>query len=52
MEYRVTWTIDIDSESPEEAVRLAREIQLDKDSLATHFEVTGDDGTTQEIDVE
>ena len=52
MEYRVTWTIDIDAESPEEAAHLAHRIQLEKDSLATHFEVTGEDSTTREIDVE
>ncbi len=51
MEYRVTWTIDISAESCEDAARLAREIQLDKDSLATHFTVVREDQKTEEIDL-
>ncbi len=51
MEYRVTWTIDLDAKSFEDAARLAREIQLDKDSLATHFTVVREDETTEGIDL-
>jgi hypothetical protein len=51
MEYRVTWIIDIDAESFEEAARLARKIQLDPDSLASYFVVACEDGTTEEIDL-
>jgi hypothetical protein len=39
MEYRVTWEIDVDAESPEEAARIAQEIQRDSDSWATVFTV-------------
>ncbi len=49
MEYRVTWTIELDAESFEDAARLAREMQLDEDSLATHFVVTDDLGNEQEV---
>jgi hypothetical protein len=49
MEYRVTWVIDLDTESFEEAARLAREIQLDPDSLATHFIVRDVDGNEREV---
>lgn len=52
MEYKVTWIIEVSAESFEEAAQLAREIQLDKESLATHFTVTDENGMTQEIDLE
>ena len=37
--YLVTWTIDIDAESPEEAAVEALRIQQDPESEADHFEV-------------
>ena len=37
--YRVTWTIDIEATSPEVAAEIARDIQLDPDSIALVFEV-------------
>ena len=49
MEYRVTWIIDLDAESFEDAARLAREIQLDPDSLATHFMITDPHGDDREV---
>lgn len=38
-QYLVTWEIELDADSPEEAAEVAREIHRDPDSLATHFEV-------------
>ena len=38
--YRVKWEIDIDAPSPEEAAKKALEIQRNKESIATVFEVT------------
>ena len=38
--YRVTWTIDIDADTPREAAQRALDIQRDPDSCATCFEVT------------
>jgi hypothetical protein len=38
--YYVVWDIEIDADSPEEAARIAREIQLDPDSTATVFYVS------------
>lgn len=35
--YRVVWEIEVRAETPRDAVREAREIQLDKDSSATAF---------------
>lgn len=35
--YCVTWEIDIDADTPEEAAKLAQEIQQDPDSTATVF---------------
>lgn len=44
--YIVVWEIDIEAESPEEAARMALEVQRNPDSIATVFEVyesgTGD----------
>jgi hypothetical protein len=40
-DYIVTWVIDIEADSPEEAARLALEIQRDPDSIATYFTVAG-----------
>lgn len=38
-EYTVTWNIDIVADSPEEAAKIARVIQLDPESTAEYFEV-------------
>jgi hypothetical protein len=37
--YKVMWEIDISADSPEEAAKRAREIQLDPESWATVFDV-------------
>ena len=37
--YRVVWEIDIDADTPEEAARIALDIQRDPESLATVFRV-------------
>lgn len=42
--YVVTWTIEIEATSPEVAAQMARDIQLDPDSIATVFEVCEDLG--------
>jgi hypothetical protein len=39
-EYQVSWTIDIEAESMDQAARQARAIQLDPDSIATVFTVS------------
>jgi spore germination protein YaaH len=49
MEYHVTWKIDIEAESFEEAARIARNIQRDPGSLATHFIVESESGRKQEV---
>ena len=49
MEYRVTWTIDLEAESIEDATRLAREIQQKPDSVATNFIVEDRHGNTSEV---
>lgn len=38
--YLVTWEIDMDADSPEEAARDALRIQRKADSIATVFDVT------------
>lgn len=37
--YRVVWEIDIEAETPEEAAKAARSIQLNPNSIATCFTV-------------
>ena len=37
--YLVQWEIEIDADSPQQAARLAREIQLDPKNVADHFTV-------------
>ncbi len=39
MLYTVIWTVDIDAETPEEAARMALEMQRDPESSATVFDV-------------
>ena len=50
--YKVTWEIEIDADTPEEAVMEAREIQLDDMSEATAFELERlSDGQKYQIDL-
>jgi len=48
---RVKWEIDVDTKSPKEAAEEARKIQLDPESIATVFDVKGDDGVTRRVDL-
>lgn len=41
--YLVVWEIELEAETPEDAARKAREIQLDPDSAATFFSVDGEE---------
>ena len=51
-EYTVTWTIEIEAETPEQAARQARRIQLDPSNRSDHFEVTDEEGTTYDINAD
>lgn len=51
MEYKVTWMIDIEADSPESAARMALEIQRDYESLATEFIVTDEKDHSTVVDV-
>lgn len=44
MEYLVSWSIDIEADSPLDAARKAQEIMLDPESLATAFDVRRERG--------
>jgi hypothetical protein len=48
-EYLVTWQIEIDANTPEQAAKKARAIQVDPDNQADHFEVTNEEGVTVEV---
>jgi len=50
--YEVRWTIDLDAENPLEAVKLAKEIQLDPDSIANYFEIINNGKVICAIDLD
>ena len=50
--YRVSWEIDIDADSPRDAAEKAVEIQRRPDSIATVFTVWDDTGESIEIDLD
>lgn len=39
-DYRVVWTIELDADTPLDAAKKALQIQRDKKSIATQFDVT------------
>ena len=49
--YRVSWEIDIDADTPREAAQKALDIQRDKESIATVFDVTGESGSQSRVDL-
>lgn len=51
MEYTVTWIIDIDADTPEEAAALALTIQKQQFSLATIFDVVSADGRVTQVEL-
>lgn len=51
MEYKVTWSIEVDAESPKDAARISRQIQLDSNSTATVFDVTDEKGNVTTVDL-
>lgn len=51
MKYRIVWEIDIEASSHKEAAEEALKIQRDPESLATVFDVIGEDGNTVRIDL-
>ena len=48
---RVTWSIDLDEDTPETAAVVALAIQRDPDSAATAFDVTDEQGKTVRVDL-
>lgn len=51
MNYLVSWEIDIEADTPEEAARLAREIQRDPDSTALFFSVRDQNQDEEVVDL-
>lgn len=50
--YLVSWSIDVDAASPEEAAQKAQDIQKDPESIATYFDVLDvHSGETKQIDL-
>ncbi|MFC1735529.1 hypothetical protein ACFL1X_05390 [Candidatus Hydrogenedentota bacterium] len=49
MEYTVTWTIELDAESFDDAARIALEIQRDKEAVATQFDITAETGEKRNV---
>lgn len=52
MEYLVTWEIELDAGSPEEAARLALKIIRDKTAMAHVFRVYDENGEEHNIDID
>ena len=50
--YLVTWEIEIDANTPEEAAIEARRIQLDRDSTDTYFDVSDELEQTTKFQVQ
>lgn len=51
MLYHVSWTIEVEADSPFEAARKCREIMLEHSSIATVFEVKPMKGRSVTIDL-
>ena len=51
MEYRLTWTIDLEADSPEDAARKGLAIHRDPQRLATVFAVTDAEDRTVTVDL-
>jgi len=51
MEYTVNWVVNVDADSPEEAAKICREMQLDKDSIATVFNIVDNKGNVTTVDL-
>jgi hypothetical protein len=52
IEYHVTWSIQLDAETPEDAARQAQAILQDPDSIATIFDVSAAGEYSDPIEVD
>ena len=50
--YMVQWEIELSAENPRDAAKEAWEIMRDPGSIATVFDVFGEDGSVKRIDLE
>ena len=50
-DFNIIWEIDVDAASPEDAARMARAIQYDRDSMANVYLVGDDAGNRTTIDL-
>lgn len=51
MNYTVTWTINVEAATPEEAAKEALSIQRDPESIAVFYEVTEPSGLKHDVDL-
>ena len=51
MQYKVTWTIEVEADSPEEAARAALDTQRRSGARAAHFDVQDSQGCLCEVDL-
>lgn len=51
MEYHVTWSIDLDAHTFEDAVMVALALQRDPNAITTHFQVKNKAGEVRELSV-
>ncbi len=53
IEYKVTWEIEVEADSPDEAARMCRKIQLDPRNIASVFMVEDTDtGVVSQIETD
>lgn len=51
MDYTVNWVVNVDAASPEEAANICREMQLDRNSTATVFNIVDNKGNVTTVDL-
>lgn len=51
-EYLVRWEINMDADTEREAAELALDVQRDRTSIATCFDVFRQDGTSEMVDLD
>ena len=51
MQYKVVYEIEVEANNPLDAARQVHEIMLDRNSFPPIFDITGEDGKTERIDL-
>jgi hypothetical protein len=49
--FKITWAVDVDADTPEEAAWIAQKYQRNTDTTATFFDVQDEQGNITQIDL-